>query len=269
MKSSNMMTGLVCVALLAAGFVITPPESHADPILKPKKYHGPIPRRSFGLSIGFLAGPNNEQMYGYLQQLVEQPLQSSLTTDDFGAAPAVDAYYTVKLHPQFALRVTGGFAYLQSSSSGLAVASEPDTNGLTPLLQFDRTFDVWLFSVQGSGLYYFQDSAVSEFQAYIGGGFSFFFPVASWTENTQMADTGAPYTNSETNKSTIEPGLQGVLGALYHVRNNVAFFLEGRYQISQSKFKLDLPTATAGNQNLSFDVNYSGFVLAVGASRFF
>jgi hypothetical protein len=32
---------------------------------------------------------------------------------------------------------------------------------------------------------------------------------------------------------------------------------------------MDLPTQTAGIQNLSFDVNYSGFILAIGASRFF
>lgn len=269
MNLNRITTFLVCVSLLAAGLAITPTESRGDPILKPKKYHGPIPRRSFGLSIGFLAGADNEQMYNYLQQLVEQPLRPQLQTSDFGAAPSGDLYYTVKMHPQFAFRTGGGVAYLQSSSNGLSVASEPDTSGLLPLLQFEQNFDVWLFSLHGSALYYFQDSAVSEFQAYIGGGFMFFFPVATWTETATRDDTGAPYANNEVTRTTIEPGLEGVLGALYHVRNDVALFLEGRYQIGGSKFTLDLPTATAGNQNLSFDVNYSGFVLAVGASRFF
>ncbi|MCK4774960.1 MAG: hypothetical protein KAT30_09240, partial [Candidatus Krumholzibacteria bacterium] len=112
----------------------------------------------------------------------------------------------------------------------------------------------------------------------IGGGLSFFFPYAKYTQTTTVAqqnpdgsisDTGQLHSSSETTKFSAEPGIHGVLGALYHIKNNLAFFLEGRYQIGQSKFRLDVPTPAAGIQNVSFDVDYSGFILAIGASRFF
>jgi hypothetical protein len=278
MKQRYMTTSLVLLSILVAVLLAPLAQSHADPILKPKKYHGPIPKKSFGLSIGFLGGPDNEQMYIYLDGLVDAPLQSRLQTTDFEGSPQFDAYYTIKLHPNFAFRLTGGVAPLKSDSKGFAIASEPDTSGLRPLLSFKREFDVALFSLQASGLYYFQDASVAEFQAYIGGGLSFFFPWAKYQQKTTVAeqrpdgsivDTGQPYSSVEETKFSAEPGIQGILGALYHVKNNLAFFMEGRYQIGQSKFTLDLPTATAGVQNLSFDVNYSGFVLAIGASRFF
>ena len=279
MNHRHMTAVLVLLSVLTAVLLAPIAQSQADPILKPKKYHGPIPKKSFGLSIGFLGGPNNEQMWEYLDRQVDSALQSRLQTTDFEGSPQIDLYYTVKLHPNFAFRATGGVAFLESDSKGYAIASEVDTTtGLKPLLAFEREFDVTLFSIQASGLYYFQDASVSEFQAYIGGGLSFFFPYAKYQQNTTLAqqnpdgsisDTGQRYSSSETTEFSAEPGIQGVLGALYHIRNNLAFFLEGRYQIGQSKFSLDLPTQSAGIQSLSFDVSYSGFVLAIGVSRFF
>ena len=253
-------------------------EPCADPILKPKKYHGPIPRKSFGLSIGFLGGPDNAEMYDFLASQIDQPLQSRESTDDFGSAPQFDAYYSAKVHPNFGVRARGGLAYLSSESTGYIISTVPDTSGTLPLLAFDRTFDVLLFSLEASAMYYFQDASVSEFQTYVGVGFTFFFPWAQYEATNTLAmddgtgnivDTGQEYSRTEESKGGFEPGVNGVLGALYHVRNNLAFFAEGRYQIGQSKFSLDLPTQNAGVQNLNFDVDYSGFVLAIGASRFF
>jgi hypothetical protein len=189
MKQRHMTTSLVLLSVLAAILLAPFAQSHADPILKPKKYHGPIPKKSFGLSIGFLGGPNNEQMYDYLDRQIDEVLQSRTQTTDFEGAPQIDAYYTVKLHPNFAFRATGGVGFLTSDSKGLAVASEPDTaGGSLPLLAFEREFNVVLFSLQASGLYYFQDASVSEFQAYIGGGLSFFFPYAHYPQNTTIAE---------------------------------------------------------------------------------
>lgn len=249
--------------------VLVASASHADPILKPKKYHGPIPKRSFGLSIGFLSGADNVQMSDYLASLIDQPLQDDLMTEDFGPEATVDLIYTVKVHPQFAFRASTGASYLTSTSTGLAVATEPDTSGLLPLLQFERDFNVVLFSLAATGLYYFQDASVSEFQAYMGGGFTFLFPWATYEETTVEDDTGQKYSYVEVEHVSAEPGIHGLLGALYHIRNNVALFTEAKYQIGQSKFRMTLPTVSAGDQELSFDVQYSGFVLAIGASRFF
>jgi len=253
-------------------------EPNADPILKPKKYHGPIPKKSFGISIGFLGGPNNEQMYSYLDSQIEQALQRFLVTEDFGASPQIDLYYTVKVHPNFAFRANAGGAYLKSQSSGIALAAEADTSGSIPLLAFEQEFNVMLLSLNATALYYFQDASVSEFQAYIGAGFTFFFPFAEFKSSSTIAqddgtgtivDTGVPYSSREESDSGPEPGIHGVLGALYHVRNNLALFGEGRYQIGQSKFSLELNTDTGGVQDLNFDVVYNGFVLAIGVSRFF
>jgi hypothetical protein len=243
--------------------------SHAEPILKARKYHGPIPRRSFGLSIGFLSGANNDAMNDYLASLIPQALENDLVVEEFGPGPTVDLYYTVKVHPQFAFRADAGGTWLSSTMRGLAVGAVPDTSGILPLLEFQTTFDIMLFSLAASGLYYFQDASVAEFQAYIGGGLTLFIPWANYELSATDADTGLPYSRDEVDHTSIEPGVHGVIGALYHIRNNVSLFTEGRYQIGQSKFRIDLPTETAGTQNLSFDVDYTGFVLTVGASRFF
>lgn len=268
MKLRSATTSLVLLTLITV--LLTPTaESYADPILKPKKYHGPIPKRSWGLSIGFLTGADNEEMFGYLGRIIDQPLRPRAVTQDFGSSPVIDLYYTAKMHPNFAFRGVGGATFLRSSSEGLATAADPDTSGQLPLVKFERNFDVILFSLEATGMYYFQDASVSEFQAYIGGGLSFFIPWARYEELTFFEASGQPYTNSEESKLSTEPGVHAVLGALYHIRNTVAFFTEAKYQIGQSTFELDLPTIDAGIQNLSFVVSYSGLVLVAGVSKFF
>lgn len=242
----------------------------ADPILKPKKYHGPIPQRSFALNVGFMAGPANEEMWGFLDRMVDQPLRRDLKTEDFGTSFNVDVMYTVKVHPQFAVRLKGGLGVLTSSSTGLMVApSEIDTSGLAPLLEFKRAFDVLLFSLEGSAMYYFQDASVNEFQSYIGGGFGFCLPYASYEGASVNEATQQPFSSLTETKFSMEPGVHAVLGALYHFRNDYAFQLEGRAQIAQSKFNIDLPTNGSGIQNLNFDVDYTGFVLVAGIAKFF
>jgi hypothetical protein len=158
---------------------------------------------------------------------------------------------------------------LGSESNGLFVpAVDPDTAGVRPLLDFDRAFDVLLFSIDASGFFFFQDASVKEFQTYLGGGFSLFFPYAKYTEDLAYSDTGEPYSATETSQWSVEPGVHAVLGFLYHFKPTMAFNMEGRAQMSQSKFELDYLTTT-GWQTLSFDVDYTGFVLSVGVAKFF
>ena len=268
MNSRSFVFSAVAVCIAIA--VLSPPEkSSAEPILKPRKYSGPIPKKYFSLSIGVFGGAENEEMWDFLDRQIGEPLNEETETSDFDAALTFDACYSVKVHPQFAVRTRAGLSILGSESKGLLVPNvEPDTAGVRPLLQFDRAFDVLLFSIDASGLFFFQDASVKEFQTYIGGGFSLFFPYAKYTEDLAYDDSGKPYSSSETSKWSVEPGVHAVLGFLYHFKPTVAFNMEGRVQMSQSKFEIDYLT-TSGWQPLSFDVDYTGFILSVGVAKFF
>jgi hypothetical protein len=235
--------------------------SSAEPILKPKKYIGPIPKRFFTLSIGFLGGADNEEMYDYLERRLTKP-ERETDRSDFGSSLAIDGAYTVKMHPQFALRLRSGVAFLGSSSRGYFVAED------TLLLNFDREFDVFLFSLDGSAIYYFADASRDDFQPYFGGGFSLDVPRARFTETLIDADTNLPYGESEKIKWSAEAGIHTFFGILYHFNTTLAAVIESRFQIAQSKFPLQA-TTPMGLQTVSFDVDYSGFFLSVGVAHFF
>jgi len=262
----QILVARILTSVLILAVILPTSVPLADPILKPKKYHGPIPAMSLSLAVGFLAGPDNEPMNNFLDELVNQASGES-NTKDFGNSLAVEAFFTNKMHPNFAFRAKGGAAFLSSDSKGFFVGQ--DTSVVQPLFNYDRKFEVLLFSIEASGLVYFQDASVNNFQTYMGGGFSIFIPRADFEETRINDSTGQPAESLAKTKWSLEPGVHGVLGFLYHVRTTFAVHMEGRVQIAQSKFSLDLPTATAGVQPLSFDVDYSGFTLAIGVARFF
>ncbi len=79
---------------------------------------------------------------------------------------------------------------------------------------------------------------------------------------------GQVYSESENDKWSGEAGVHVVLGALYYFTNRVAFSLEGRGQILQSKFPIPVAT-NDGVEDVKFDVHYSGFMLNVGAAYSF
>ncbi len=271
-----MFRPIVCfLLLLAIGFpILSPPtESYADPILKPRKYHGPIPKHYFTFSIGFFGGADNDEMWAFLERQVDEVLRKETTTDDFGASPMITCSFSAKLHPQFAVRAQGGLTILSSQSRGLMVPqAEPDSTGQLPLLEFDRDFDVLLFCIDGTAFYYFQDASVKNFQSYIGGGFSLFIPRSEFKQSLTDKDTGQGYPpgGGVTSQSewSVDPGVHAVLGFLYHIKPTVAFNGEGRVQIAQNKFTLDYPTED-GIQALSFDVDYTGFAITLGICKFF
>jgi hypothetical protein len=260
----------IAVLISLLFFLLPHTVSLADPILKPKKYHGPIPKLSYSLQLGFMAGPGNPEMWGFLDRGIDQPLRKELETNDFGVAFAADGAFTNKVHPQFAVRLKGGVAILKSNSVGLRTSTEVDTStGLKTLLEFDRDFNVVLLSLEGSALYFFQDASVDEFQTYVGGGFSLYFPYAKYSDRTVNSTTQRAYGSQEKTKFSAEPGIHGVIGALYHVQNDLAVHLELRGLIAQSKFDVNLPTESAGIQKINFDVDYTGFVLTAGVAKFF
>ncbi|MFQ5511767.1 MAG: hypothetical protein ACE5EO_07960 [Candidatus Krumholzibacteriia bacterium] len=266
MKTRSLATFLV--ALLLSYLVVPPtPQLRAKPILKPRKYHGPIPRKSLTLSIGFLGGADSEDMWGFLDRSVDDPFKRFLSTDDFSTGLQADLTYTVKMHPQFAFRLKGGAGFLSSESVGKAAVLASPADTISTLVSFVREFDVVLLSVEGSAIYYFQDASVDEFQTYLGGGFSTYFPLASFDETFTDDATGLPFPGGrDVSKNSANPGVHAILGFLYHLKNSVAVHLEGRVQIAQSKIEIPAQTAPIP---LSFDVDYTGFVLNVGVSKFF
>lgn len=265
----NKASALALMVSLLLAFLLPPPPLSAEPILKPKKYHGPIPKRYFTFNVGFLAGPDNEAMWSYLDGLIDEPLQKETSTSDFGASLALDAVYSVKLHPQFAVRSKIGVAFLGSQSTGLLTGAEPDTSGLLPLFNFERTFDVTLFSLEVSALFFFQDASVNDFQTYMGGGFGAYFPWERYKRTLVDVDTGSSPPVFEEEDFSVEPGIHGILGFIYHIQTALAVHAEGRVRLVQGKFLLTVPTDDAGLQPINFDVDYSGFVLVAGISKFF
>ncbi len=267
--NSRMMIGCAVAACVAIAVLSPPESSNADPILKPRKYHGPIPKHYLSFSIGVLGGANNEEMWDFLDRQVDDPLRDLTMTDDFGASPSFDACFAVKVHPQFAVRTRAGLAILNSESTGQDVPdlnpAPPDT---LPLLQFERHFDVLLFSIEATGMYYFQDASVKEFQTYIGAGFGLFIPYAKYTEDLTHVENGKPYGSQETSDWSFQPGVHAILGFLYHLKPDFALNMEGRVQMGQSKFELNYLTEV-GTRELSFDVDYTGFIISAGVAKFF
>jgi hypothetical protein len=277
------MIGAAAVVLLTAASDVL-----AGPILKPRKYHGPIPRSTLSLGFGFLGGASNEEMYEYFDSQVIAPVKDQTQSNDFGNAPLVQLTYTYKAHPQVAVRGNAYAAYLQSDWSGILVLNEdpPDTatsQWQQPTVSAQRTFDVVLFALEASALYYFTDAAVKEFQPYIGGGFSMGLPYQKYTSEATILDpdadpgytdptnpyvpkytSGQPLTTLEKDQLTFEAGVHGILGMLYYFGSKWAFTAEGRIQMMQSKFPLNVLNENDEPEEVKFDVDYTGFILTVG-----
>jgi hypothetical protein len=280
--------GVTVIALLTAASVAL-----AGPILKPRKYHGPIPRSTFSIGVGFLGGASNEEMFNYFDTQVPEPVRDETQSNDFGNAPLIQLTYTYKAHPQVAVRGNAYAAYLKSDWKGILVLNEepPDTataRWLQPTVDVARTFDVLLFALEASALYYFTDAAVKEFQPYIGGGFSMGLPYQKFTSDATILDPdsdpgytdptnpyvpkytqGQPLSTLEKDQVTFEAGVHGILGMMYYFGNKWAFLVEGRLQIMQSKFPLTVLNEDNEPEEVKFDVDYSGFILVAGLSYAF
>jgi len=280
--------GVTVIALLTAASVAL-----AGPILKPRKYHGPIPQSTFSIAVGFLGGASNQEMYNYFDTQVPDPVRDETQSNDFANAPLIQLTYTYKAHPQVAVRGNAYAAYLKSDWKGILVLNEepPDTatgEWLQPTVDVNRTFDVLLFALEASALYYFTDAAVKEFQPYIGGGFSMGLPYQKFTSDATILDPDSdpgytdptnPYvpkyeqgqqlSTLEKDQVTFEAGVHGILGMMYYFGSKWAFLVEGRVQIMQSKFPLTVLNEDDEPEEVNFDVDYSGFILVAGLSYAF
>lgn len=261
MKILGIMTSAATIGLLVVATVAS-----AEPIIKPRKYHGPIPPSSFSLRVGFFGGAENTEMISFLDRDKKPPFEAN--SEDFGNGLSFDIMYLYKLHPQFGFRANGGVTFLRSQGTGFFVpdiSNLPDSV-LAPALDYERKFDVDLFVLEASGVYFFTDAAVKDFQPYAGAGFSMGIPHAKFEEVRVDHDTGELFETIERSEWSVEAGVHAMLGALYYVNNRFAFSGEARLQLMESKFALSAENEFGELEDVNFVVNYTGFLLSLGVA---
>jgi hypothetical protein len=233
----------------------------AEPIMKPRKYYGPIPQSMVWLRGGFFGGASNEEMNTYLDGLIQPPFQE--TSQDFGSAFTIEAGYAHKPHPQFAFRLNASASFLSSTGSGNEAIDTGDS--LLTVVDYDREFKSDLFVLEASGIYFFSDAAVKEFQTYVGGGFSVGFPHESFSETRVDADDGTVYPALDSSEWDISAGVHAVLGMMYYLTNTFGVTAEGRLQLMEGNYgQLQAPNEVSQLEDVSFVVDYTGFYLTVG-----
>jgi hypothetical protein len=255
-------------ALACAAMILTASLASAEPILKPHKYYGPIPQSAMFLRLGMLGGATNEEMIAFQDGKIQSPFEG--VSEDFGNGLVLEAGYMYKPHPRFGVRLNASYAALRSSATGNMVAQAtgiPDTIPL-PVLDFSREFNVDLIVVEASGVYYFADASVKDFQTYLGGGFSFGFPHESYQETRVDADTGEPYGDAiDDGEWGFSAGVHAVLGAMYYTTNRFAISAEARVQLLEGRFdQLETPNEVGDLEEVSFVVDYSGFYVTLGVA---
>lgn len=254
------------LAIVCSLLVLIPAtDSVAGPILKPRKYFGPIPQSSVSLRIGFFGGASAEELNDYLDQDITPPEQAN--TVDFGNGLTFELNYTYKPHPQFGVRTNAAVSLLSSTSDGFFVEGAVDT---TIQVDYDRTFDTTLIVLEVSGVYYFTDASVKDFQPYAGAGFSVGLPYETLQETRTDHDTGQPLPSVDTDQWSVNAGVHALLGALYYLTNRTAISAEGRVQLMESQYpSTAIDPATGLEEDVSFVIDYSGFYLTVGITRGF
>jgi len=248
-----------------------PPET-PQPIIAASPYSGPMPQSSISIRIGALTGTTNEEMINYLDPEVQPPFH--IDSRDFKTSLAIDATYIHKPHPRFGFRVNGSASFLKYTSNGDFIPQVAEVGIDTLGLKYDREFKVDLFTLEGSGLYFFTDASVEKFQPYAGAGFSLGFPHQSFKETRTGAVSGDPYTKeieghpSDVSEWDVSPGAHIVVGALYYFASRWGASAEMRGQFMESRFDQlqAFDPETGEYENASFVVQYSGFYFTLGAT---
>ncbi|HEX5131205.1 MAG TPA: hypothetical protein VFX92_01830 [Candidatus Krumholzibacteria bacterium] len=252
-------------ALICAAMTMSASLASAEPILKPHKYYGPIPQSALALRIGMLGGAENTEMIDFLDGRLQPPFEA--LSDDFGNGLAIDIGYMHKPHPRFGFRVNGTYTALRSTGSGTFVPQSVNPgDSLLTAVSYSRNFDVDLMVIELSGVYYFADASVKDFQTYAGGGFTFGFPHEKFKEDRIDQDTGLPYGDPiDLDEWGFSAGVHAVLGLLYYVSNQFGISAEGRLQLMEGRFdQLQTPNEVGDLENVNFVIDYTGFYATLG-----
>lgn len=258
MKKFAVISPIVLVCFIVSNAMA------ASSLYKQKKYFGPIPQNSFNISIGFIDGPNADYLNEYLANLaVTGNLEfggnvgggGEYFYDDIKTVPYVSLGYERMISPLHFLRATLSFVYLKSEGYGNYNTGNPIT-----YLDVERTFKVYYLSLDLGFAYYLAEPKVHTLVPYVSGGFSSVFPMVRLETSLALED-GSPYDSPELDisQNSFEPGIHMEFGIKYFITNRYAAGMEGRYQISQSKFKVHTPYFN----NTSLDIDYSGLSLSI------
>jgi hypothetical protein len=243
--------------LLALLVIFTAADVSAQSSLyKKKKFFGAIPMNGVSLFVGFLDGPDHKYLTEHLSTFAV--LHGGLETwEEWSTSFYTRAGYQRQISPNHFLVTNLNFAYLSAAGSGdLFTITDPPVYAMT-----DRTLATYLFSLDLGFLYYMIKPEVQKIAPYIGGGFSAVVPYEK-LDTTFRRDDGSVIDNpSETvSETSFEPGVYGQFGINYYISNKWGATMDGRFQMTQSKFRIH-----GGN----FDVNYAGLCLAIGLQYYF
>jgi hypothetical protein len=250
------MKRYVLLSIILAMIMVSADADAAPPIFKQKKYFGPIPFNTVSISIGFIDGPSAEYLFDHLDNWAVQRNGRDIY-DDFATSPFARLGFERQVTPNHFIRTSFCFSYLKATSAGYYVAQYPDTNYA---LDIERTFEVFLLSVDLGFSYYIIPPEVRRFSPYIGGGFGFVFPLARL--NTDSFSAGRPFSNPAENisRDSMQAGLHSEFGMIYYITNRYSATVEGRYQMAQSKFYI---------HEANFVINYAGFTLSMNFNYHF
>ena len=229
----------------------------APPKFKKKMFYGPIPFNSLNMSVGFLSGPSANHLTEYLNQWAKDRNGQDIFSD-ISNSPFIRIGYDRQISPNILLRGSVSLSYLKNTSYGYYYA-ESDTANF--LLHIRRTFKIYLLGFEGGLLYYFIPPDVQHFSPYIGGGYAAVVPLSRLdTDSFTDGGTKIDVPGENVSRNSLEAGLHSEFGMVYFMTNRYAAAVEGRYQMSQSKFYI---------HNYNFDIDYSGFSLSMNFYYYF
>jgi hypothetical protein len=240
-------------------------DASAKPLLRPQKYHGPIPKGSFALMVGFVGGASGDELFSFLDREILNR-HGQAFSDDFGNGLVVEATYTRKVHPRFAFALTTGWRHFKATSHGYFV-EHTFLDTLQVKWNYDRRFTVDAIAFEANALFYLADASVDNFQPYLGGGLGLWIPRAEYEIEKDDPEHGNHEKTTQVEWSA-EPTIHGLLGSLYYLNNRTAIKVEIRYQIAQSRFPMRIDTDN-GPQDVSFLMDYTGFTLLAGLQHSF
>jgi hypothetical protein len=254
------MKKIMCLIMLVVVSIPAAYAGAAPPIFKQRKYYGPIPFNTLGISVGFLDGPTAEYLTDYLSRWTEYR-QGFDAWENFSTSPFVRLGYERQLSPNHFFRTSVSFAYLTAKSLGQYVASVTQADTLANIvLDIDRQLSVYLVGIETGFAYYIVSPAPRSFSPYVGAGLSAVFPFVRLKTNSYNG--GEPYSNPGENisRNSFEAGFHAEFGMVYYITNRYSAAMEGRYQLAQSEFII---------HDANFDLEYYGFTLTLNFNYHF
>ncbi len=225
-------------------------------LYKKKKFFGAIPMNGVNVFVGFLDGPDHQYLTDHLITFAELH-GGSETWNDWSTSFYTRVGYQRQVSPNHFLVTNLNFSYLTTDGNGeLFTQTEPIEYVTT-----ERTLTTYLFSLDVGFLYYMIKPEVQKIAPYIGGGFSGVVPYEK-LDSTFRRDDGSVVENPDesVSETSFEPGVYAQFGINYYISNKWGVALDGRFQMTQSKFRIH-----GGN----FDINYAGLCLALGLQYYF